>query len=392
MQSHAPFARRPSASARCDLAAANYRAQATPWYLQLNPEGSVPVLVRTPEGGAEEVVAGTRAILSFVDAKLPGSASLMPPAGTPARATCMGFLDLHDAVDAEDVAFAFGDVITRVQVSFARVRAELARLTAVRDDEAADAKARQAAGARVDALQTRLKRWEAPDELCAEVERRVLALLDALEAELTKVGSGPLACGAQYTLADAALTVFLAHAMRHGKLADHVRARKQVRLYYSEVASRRPSFAKADVWTGPRLGKMPELILAALAAPFLAIGALWHRHVATPIAHTAAYKAAAMALVDFHNDCRVPLEEEVKPAIAAGVTTYVVEPAQAAGDAIHVNVIAPVAEAGAAVADGVNTHVVTHVANAASATSSYVSDRAKCVAAAAQHLLRDAAC
>jgi glutathione S-transferase len=366
------------ASAPISFAAVRCRPQAQPWFLTLNPAGTVPVLVRTPEGegASQEVVAGSRAILHYVASSLPGDAVLTPPEGSAAHALMTSFLDMHDAIDAEDLAFAFGGLVTHAQVTRARVRTVAKRLAALRDDESAEAGVRDAAGARVEVLEARLARWEDSEALRAGLDAAVAALLDALQASLSHVGSGPFACGASYTLADVALTVFLAHAQRHAHVRAAVEARKQVRLYWSELVSRRTSFVTADVWTSARCGKAPEFVAVALAAPLRAFGGMWHRHVATPIASSQTYKKAATAMVDFQNDWAVPLEEEVKPAIAAGVT--------ATAKAINAAIVTPAAEVGAIVAGGLNEHVGKPVAAAASATGEFVASCARCVCACAR--------
>jgi glutathione S-transferase len=331
----------------------------------------VPVLVRTPEGegAAQEVVCGSRAILHHV-ASLPGDAVLTPPEGSAEHAAMTSFLDMHDAIDAEDLAFAFGGLVTHAQVTRARVRTVAKRLAALRDDEAEQAGVRDAARARVEVLEARLARWEDGEALRASLDAALLKLLDALQASLSHVGSGPFACGATYTLADVALTVFLAHAQRHAHVRAAVEERKQVRLYFSELVSRRPSFVTADVWTSARCGKAPEFMAVALAAPLKALGGMWHRHVATPIASSETYKKAATVMVDFQNDFSVPLEEEVKPAIAAGVS--------ATAHALNAAIVTPVAEAGSVVADSLNEHVGKPVAAAACATGDFVASCARC--------------
>ncbi len=331
------------------------------------------MLVRRREGAeAEEVVCGSADILRWVDAELPG-ASLSPPADSPAGAAVRTFLALAEAVDAEDMAYAFGGVVTHAQVTLARLRTVKGHLTALAEDAKAEERVRDAARARAAAIEERIASWQDGAALRARVEAAVLALLDALEAALELVGSGPFAAGAQYTLADVALTVFLAHARRHAALAEHVHARRRVSLYFTEVLLPRPSFAAADVWTGARCGKVPEVVAGALTVPLRALGAAWHDHVAVPVASTRAYKAAAEAWVDIANSTRVPVEEEVKPAIAHGVDACVVRPAHAAGAALHACVLMPTIEASAVVAHGMQQHVITPCAAAAHATGEAVS-------------------
>ncbi len=345
----------------------------------------MPVLVLTPEGAAEDTVhRGSDAVLRWAAAQ-PGGAPLAPPPGA-AEATHRRLLELHAVFDAEDAAFALGSLVTRAQYTTVRLRAVAARLAEVRDDEHAPAEAREAARARCEALQAREKRWsDDADGVAKRTLAAAEALLDALEEALTPVGSGPFACGVQYTTADAVCTVFLANAARHPALADALAKRPLARRYMRDCVSLRPSFVAADVWTRARAGKAPEVVATAMVGPLRALGAMLHDHVAVPIANTNAYKTAAIALIDARNDFSVPLEEEIKPAFAAGVKRYITEPAAAAGRSVHDNVIVPCGEAAQVVGAGLEVHVLAPVRTAASAAGT-------CIAETAQQLAESPPC
>ena len=108
------------------------------WFLALNPSGTVPVLVVTPEGcESDVVVVGVRAIAAWADAQPQAAAhdaaqggeheqaegaeqqqptphvTLLPPTGTPDGATVTALLALHDALDEDDLVFCLSDAAAR---------------------------------------------------------------------------------------------------------------------------------------------------------------------------------------------------------------------------------------------------------------------------------------
>jgi glutathione S-transferase len=338
-----------------------------PWFLLLNPAGQVPILVRTPDAAegadnkddeTDEVVAGSRAIIAWVDANQPGPA-LTPEKGTPAAAAMEALLALHDAFDPEHCAVAFGDLITRTHVAPARNRHASLRLAKAVKGPVMHPSVRAAARAKSEDLAARAEAWKDYDGLRRDVKASVLALLDAVEAALSGVGSGPFVTGEAYTLADVVLTVFLAHVQRYGELAEEVSARPNTLRYWRDVLQARPSFAAADVWTGARPGKAVETVTGVITAPFRAAGSAIHTHVLVPISSTQTFALLATATVDMHNHMSVAFNEEFRPAFAKGMAGI--------GHALRVCVFDPVHE-----------HVLQPMAHAGAATGKYVAQTARC--------------
>jgi glutathione S-transferase len=343
----------------------------------------VPVLVRTPEGAADdEVVAGTLEIMRFVDGWLdaPG-AELTPPEGSEALAAMEALLALHEAFPADDCAMAFGDLITRTHVAPARLRYAV-RLMARNDHHVMHPTVREASRAKTAVLLARAAGWQDVDELRRLVRERVHALLDALEEALSGVGSGPFACGAQYSLADVALTVFLAQVHRYSGLTDELIARPNTHRYWLAMQAR-PSFAQADIWTGARPGKAIEAVVGTVAAPFRLAGGALNDHVFMPIGRSGAYQAVATVTVDMYNHAAVTCREELLPAIQEG--------AGAAGKAIQDHVFTPVADASIYVANATNEHVLQPAARASVATGRFIVQTAWCVARFGRRSIRMAA-
>lgn len=205
----------------------------------------------------------------------------------------------------------------------------------------------------------RAQRWADQETLRSGVEASANALLDALESSLSAVGSGPFAGGAQsYTLADAVLTVFLTLVSGSMAHALDTHTRRQSSLYFVRMRER-PSYSVADVWSGPRPGKMLSVLGNALVAPFAALGTAV-RAAAQPLQETEAFKSAAAAYADMHNSVTVPLQEEVKPA----VESFIITPAYEALTSVRTNVLDPVGHA-AAEGLGAAGEAMQHVADTA---------------------------
>ncbi len=346
-----------------------------PWFLLLNPEGTVPVLVRTPDGAAEdEVVAGTLNILRWVDAYHPTGPSLSPSEPQPARQLMEALLQLHEAFSPEDCAFAFGDLITRVHIAPARAKHAQRFIAKVIANPVMHPVVSAAAKKKMAELEACVARWADVDSLRRDVRASVLAILDALEEALSGVGSGPFACGATYTLADVLMTVFLAHISRYSTLADELASRPNTHRYWLLLRAR-PSFVKADVWTGARPGKAVETVVGAVSTPFRIAGGALREHVLDPIATTTVYATIATVAIDMHNHVAVTVREELLPALAAG--------ASATGRALHKHVVTPVQGAGVAVGLATHEHVVKPAVHAAlvsgKACAGFVVQTARCV-------------
>ena len=192
--------------------------------------------------------------------------------------------------------------------------------------------------------QARAARWADLDALRTSTAAACTALLDALETSLSAVGSGPFAGGLEaYSVGDAFLTVFLslmsASSLVPGAL--DVTARRQSSLYLGAMRAR-PSYGVADVWSGPRPGKVLSILGGALAGPLSAVGTAV-KSAAAPLQQSEAFQSLRAAYADMHNSVTVPLQEEVKPA----AESYIITPAYEAVSSVNTNVLQPVGQAAA---------------------------------------------
>jgi glutathione S-transferase len=231
-----------------------------PWYMRLNPGGTVPTLV-----DGERVVADSREILSYVDAHFEGPA--LVPADADARAAMEELVAAFYELRYRDITYGSGkmakggakangfrlrNLIRRRAKAEASGDAELAAIYAAkqRDIEAFIASAGDASGVAA---------------ALAELDER----LDELDARLRE--GGPLLCGEAYTLADVVWTVCLArlHMLDHDPLAG----RPALAEWYASVRAR-PSFDAADVWERMKPGRMVKMLLTKLWPQLLVILAL----------------------------------------------------------------------------------------------------------------------
>ena len=338
----------------------------------------MPVLVVTPEGAEEDtVVVGALAVAQWADGQ-PGSqaapVALFPPPSSPHAQPLAALLQLHDALDEDDLTFCTANGLSRNLVRTTthncapvlvacpaspqlsarqllpqRLRSNTARLLALASDSATPSSVADAAAKAAAVAQARAARWADLDApLRTTVAAACTALLDALESSLSAVGSGPFAGGLEaYSFGDAVLTVFLSlmstSALVPGAL--DVSARRQSSLYLGAMKAR-PSYGAADVWSGPRPGKVLSILGGALAGPLSAVGTAV-KAAAAPLQESEAFQGLRAAYADMHNSVTVPLQEEVKPAAESYIITPAYEASVAAISSVNTNVLQPVGQAAA---------------------------------------------
>lgn len=230
-----------------------------PWYMRLNPMGTVPTLV-----DKNKILTETIDIARYLDANFEGP-SLIP------------------GNDGERAAME--DWIARMyQISVREL--SYGSQTPARP------------GALVNRWRVRnLKRWEGKHPEMAETYRnkirdieefaanaadsghmgamreRLQTTLDEMEATLT---GHPMLCGERYTLADAFWTVAVARF--HFLDIDPLKDRPALTQWYARVKAR-PSFEAGDVWESFRFSRMLPILIQKLgprlALILVGIGALW---------------------------------------------------------------------------------------------------------------------
>ena len=304
--------------------------------------------MRTPDGAEEdEVVSGALAIGRWASAQT--GPALLPPPGSAECARCDALLALSEEVKTTELSYAFGGPHSQTARS-AHLRRSAKQLGSEEMSSAIlHPKIRVAAHARLETLVACQARLEDLERLQAEQRAFVKRYLDALEEALE---AGPLMCGEQYTLADAAATVFIARALSYSEFAETVSPTARPRLWrYWSGVQQRPSFAGADVWMGARPGRVVSAITSAVVTPLQYAGSVVHRNVLAPVAATGAFAAVAALAVDAQNHVNVFVAEELAPTVkqAAGVVHA----------ALHHHVVTPIHDAVLPAVAGASAVVVT---------------------------------
>ena len=230
-----------------------------PWYMHLNPGGTVPTMVH---GG--HCVPDSFAIARYADAHFEGP-PLIPKAkgerdGMERWIKKLGDISVRELSYGSDKIAGIGAKVNRWRMRslkrWERKRPEMA--------DVYRAKQRDIEGFSKNALNP------------AHVERireRVGNAFDEMENTLKK---NPWLCGRQYSLADAFWTVAVARFL-FLKL-EPLRGRPALAEWYARVKAR-PSFETADVWESFKFSKMLPVLLRKLgprlAAIILAIAGLW---------------------------------------------------------------------------------------------------------------------
>lgn len=307
--------------------------QLDPWFLKLNPAGSVPILVRTVDG-VETVCANSLDILRFVDTHLEGPKLL--PQDAAAKARVEEILTLHYAVPMEDFTQGhllltnpgFRHVIPKV------LEGSLPLLKEMAADEKLDAVVRTAAERKARETEALLKRMEEPEAMFTPAKEQLLKVLDALEALLgAQDEESHFLVGEEYTLADVVMTVLLARAQWADDTAKAVAEHKRVAVYWDRMRAR-PSFVKADIWAVLRPGRVFCAIGAMAFSAASAVGGFLHDTVVHPVQQTDAYKwaaeEAAPFIVDHYNFTSVVVVEDVTLPAAKMANDNIVEPTREA--------------------------------------------------------------
>ncbi|MCA9663668.1 MAG: glutathione S-transferase family protein [Myxococcales bacterium] len=220
-----------------------------PWYMRLNPGGTVPTLV----DGAT-VVADSFAIARYVDERFSGPR--LTPADPDARAAMERWLDRLQRYPIRELSYGgeiagIGGRINRMRVAVLRWRRRRhPEMAAIYDAKIADIEgfaARAVDPAHTDALR---------DELAQT--------LDELDAVLSE---HPWIAGDAYSLADALWTVGVARFRMLG--LDPLVGRPALAQWYGRVHAR-PSFVEADVWERFKPAILARVVVRKLA-PLLAV-------------------------------------------------------------------------------------------------------------------------
>ena len=235
------------------------------------------MLVRTRDD-EQETASGCLEVLRAVDAWT------VPPAplGRIDVAVKDKVLNLHEAVNVEELTFALSSAGGRA-LTLRKLRKHA---TVVMSHAKAGGAHASAALARAALLNERVARWtEVSDEvLVRETLTQACSLLDYAETVLAKSKSGALAfvAGASWTVADAALTAFLARLQWFTETRLLLRARPALAAYWERVRIRE-AFKHAHVNDSHHMGHSVDDALHSAAAPFLSIGAWVAAHPLPPL-------------------------------------------------------------------------------------------------------------
>ena len=217
--------------------------QQSPVYARLNPNLTVPTLVRP---GC--VLDQSRGIL----------AAALPTAERQSDAEIAGWLDLHYAFSIDELTF--GRLLARNAVAralvprrLAAIRRRLLHLAAAN----ADLRTTYERRAAVFAERERVFAPATASSLAALRSEQATELLDRLERCF--VDSRAVLVPPNYGAADVVWTVFLAR-MQFVGMGDEVAARPALLRYWRAMTAR-PAFTDADIWTRLHAGRLLRGIL-----------------------------------------------------------------------------------------------------------------------------------
>lgn len=229
-----------------------------PWYLRLNPMGTVPTMVHDGHP-----VPDSFAIARYVDANFEGPPLI--PATEGVRAEVERWIGKLGDISIRELAYGTGKTVKiGGMLNRARVR-KLKRMERRNPDlaEVYQAKQRDIEGFAGNALDA------------GHVERlreQALGAIDEMNAVLAR---DPWICGDQYSMADAIWTVAVALFILIGM--DPLAGRPALAIWYARVKAR-PSFRKADIWESRNFSRVLLVILKIywlqLAMATLVIGSL----------------------------------------------------------------------------------------------------------------------
>jgi glutathione S-transferase len=235
-----------------------------PWYMRLNPNGTIPTLVH-----GEVAVPDSRAILEYVDASFDGPS--LTPSDADERAAMQRMIAALYEVSIRELTYGSGTV-SKIGGRVNAMRVERLRKLAARNPdmrEIYEAKQRDIEGFIAGA---------ADMTVVEQQGQRMFALLDTLEREL---GDRMFVAGSSYSLADVVMTVAVARMKMIGK--EPLAGRPTLAAWYERMRAR-PSFTGADVWEQfepSRLlaaiaRKLAPKLLIVLTALVLLIWAVWY--------------------------------------------------------------------------------------------------------------------
>lgn len=238
-----------------------------PWYMALNPNGTVPTLVH-----GEVAVPDSREIATYVDAKFPGPA--LTPSDADARGRMEQLVAQLYAISVRDLSYASENT-----PKFA-VRANTMRIKNLRKRAARHPDMREIYEAKLRDIEG--FRANVSDRALVEAEQaKAAAALDELDGWLGQDRDGrPFLTGASYSLADVVWTVGIARFMMIG--LEPLAGRPALASWYQRMRER-PSFAAAGIWEkiepaallamfARELGPWLLLIVALIA---LVVALLW---------------------------------------------------------------------------------------------------------------------
>ena len=215
-----------------------------PWYMRLNPMGTVPTLV--VDG---EVIDDSHRILLFIDEHFEGSPLL--PSDEALRSKVERSVEEAYGVPERVLAYgsdklkSMGKKVNRRRLKALRKwRDQNLEMEAVYDHKIADIELFMAESADAEGVESA---WRSAQEK-----------LDRLNRELN---DSEFCCGASYSLADVLWTVTVARQVMLG--VDPFEGRPALRAWF-DCMKLRPSYKRADVWTRFK----PEVMLPVLVKKF----------------------------------------------------------------------------------------------------------------------------
>lgn len=225
-----------------------------PWYMRLNPNGTIPTLVH-----GELAIPDSRAILDYVDAKFEGPS--LTPSDAEQRAAMERTIAAVYAVSVREITYGSG---TAGKVG---PRVNAMRITRLRKLGARHPDMREI----YEAKQRDIEGFAAAAADPAGVEQqgqRMFALLDELERSLA---GREYVAGSTYSLADVVATVAVARMLMIGK--DPLANRPTLAAWYARMRSR-PSFVGADIWEQFKVSRLLGMLARKLGPLVLGVLAL----------------------------------------------------------------------------------------------------------------------
>lgn len=226
-----------------------------PWYMRLNPEGTVPTMVHRGHP-----VPDSLAIARYVDANFEGPPLI--PADEEARAGMERWIQTFRDISMRELshgtgkAVKFGPIINRFRVRLLKRHERNNPAMA----DIYQAKRKDIEGFSNNALDA------------AHVEKIRDQVRKAFNGVEEALGKHPWLAEGPYTLADACWTVMVARLKMIG--FDPLPGRPGVAAWY-ERAKARPSFRSADIWETFKVSRMLQLVMQKygfrLAAILLAV-------------------------------------------------------------------------------------------------------------------------